>query len=542
MALKQLSLFDDIPIENIRIKDVAEQLGVSVSTVHNWIKTGHLTASSRDCVSKESLAAFQKTILGRTKLKSRANKSKKSEHDHEKLSLFITKKLSESTFDEHIVEEYEAALSESFRNKEGIYYTNKNIVDDMLRNSDITEQTTFLDPCCGCGNYIIGAIDKGVKVENVFGYDTDANAIEITKKRIYEKTGIIAENIICADFLDIAKTIDRKFDLIYTNPPWGKKIPKGEKISLGNFYECGESTDTCSLFAFASMRLLSPNGSLGFLFPEAVLNIATFQSLRRLLLSYDIQEIKNYGRPFENVQTSAYSIILKNQKPSKDHIIRCVEKEDERFRKQSSFLNNPKQIFNTWANQSEQDVIDKLMEIPHCSLKDNAVWGLGIVTGDNKNKCRTIPEANDIPVYRGKDITKSGLLKPSLYISSDLSQCQQVAPLQIYKAKEKIIYRFICDKIICYCDKKQRFVLNSANIVVPQKTLPVNCSKIVSLLNSDIMNWLFAKIYNTHKVLRGDLETLPIYLSGFQHDTFNEQSFLTTNNIEYNNGTFRIKG
>jgi len=541
MILKQLSLFEDLPRENFSIKEVAEELDVSVSTVHNWIKTGFLTTYSHNTVSKESLVMLKKNVIGQTKLNSRANKSKKSEHDHKQVSLLIKEKLQNEPFSEHIVEEYENILSESFRNKEGIYYTSRYIVNDMLRDVEVTAQTTFLDPCCGCGNYIMGAIDKGISVDNIYGYDTDENAVEITKKRIFAKTGKEAKNIVCADFLSIAKTIKKKFDLIYTNPPWGKKIPKRDKQSFGHLYGCAESTDTCSLFAFAAISLLSENGSLGFLFPESVLNIATFSHLRRLLLSFEIEEIRNYGHPFEKVQTSAYSIIIKNCVPSKDHNVRCSDK-NKYFRTQSSFVNNPNFILNVWANQSEQDVINRLMGIPHCSLENNAEWGLGIVTGDNKNKCRTTPQEGDIPIYRGKDITKSGLLSPSLYINSDLSQFQQVAPRHIYEAKEKIIYRFISDKIICYCDNKQRFVLNSANVIVPLKTLPVNCNQIVSLLNSDIMNWLFSKIYNTHKILRRDLESLPIYFSEFQSDTFNEQSFLNTYNIEYSNGTFRIKG
>ena len=70
---------------------------------------------------------------------------------------------------------------------------------------------------------------------------------------------------------------------------------------------------------------------------------------------------------------------------------------------------------------------------------------------------------------------------------------------------------------------------------------PVSSCQLASLFNSKIMNWLFFKVFNTHKVLRGDLEYLPLYTSWFNGDAFDETTFLKQNDIEYSNGTFRIK-
>ncbi len=74
-------------------------------------------------------------------------------------------------------------------------------------------------------------------------------------------------------------------------------------------------------------------------------------------------------------------------------------------------MSNPKQIFNVWVSPDEQIVIDKLFQIPHCSLESNADWALGIVTGDNKNKCYKMPAEGLVPIYRGKDITPDTVLK-----------------------------------------------------------------------------------------------------------------------------------
>ena len=113
----------------------------------------------------------------------------------------------------------------------------------------------------------------------------------------------------------------------------------------------------------------------------------------------------------------------------------------------------------------------------------------------------------------------------------------------MYKAKEKLIYRFISSKLIFFYDNKQRFILNSANLLIPSSDLDISPKQLVYLLNSKPMNWLFSRLFNTHKILRSDLENLPIHTDYFKkHSTFDEKKYLEFLNIkETNNGTYRIK-
>ncbi len=124
-----------------------------------------------------------------------------------------------------------------------------------------------------------------------------------------------------------------------------------------------------------------------------------------------------------------------------------------------------------------------------------------------------------------------------------MSLYQQVAPLQLYEAREKLIYKFISSRLCFFYDDQQRFVLNSANILIPDKTFPVSTKVLGEFLSSDFMNWVFSNIFNTHKILRGDLESLPIH-SQFLKDgpSFDEETYLEYLGIKRNdNGTYRIK-
>ena len=222
--------------EKISIKNAAEQLNVSVVSIHNWIKEGILKTVSNH-ITQESLDEFKSEYLNNNKLSARANKQYKETHNHKSLTDEIKKDLKSAMSGDDISLKYESSLSESYKNKEGIYYTPQYIVEDMLKSIDITDDKLFLDPCCGSGNFIIEAIKKGISPKNIFGFDVDENAVAITKKRIKEISGYESKNIICADFLSQQPTANgQQFDYIFTNPPWGKKINKIDKLKYSSLF------------------------------------------------------------------------------------------------------------------------------------------------------------------------------------------------------------------------------------------------------------------------------------------------------------------
>jgi len=56
------------------------------------------------------------------------------------------------------------------------------------------------------------------------------------------------------------------------------------------------------------------------------------------------------------------------------------------------------------------------------------------------------------------------------------------------------------------------------------------------------MKWLFKRLFRTHKVLRSDLEKLPIFDDFFTtHNNNCEQDLHQYLNIEEHDGTFRVK-
>ncbi|GAB1429264.1 class I SAM-dependent methyltransferase [Ignavibacteria bacterium] len=538
------NIFGEIEIYEVTIEQAAKTANVSTATIRNWIKTGYLIQSGKGLISQESLEKFISEVAGKEKLNARANKLLKDGHDHKKASDKVDV-LIKKYKGEKIGIEYENSLSDSHRNKEGVYYTPSWIAKDLFKNIKITSDLKFLDPCCGSGNFLIEAIQLGVAPENVYGFDIDENAVLITRQRIKDEFGYDTENVKVGDFLQEAAKLSREgksFDLIFTNPPWGKKIEKSEKEKYSALYRCGNSLDTTSLFLAASLSILNVNGFLGFLIQEAFFNITTFEDIRRKVMSKRILRFVDYGKAFKGLVTKAQAIVIKNQTSNSLDLIECCLEDKVFNRTLESFTENPKNIFNFWTNETEAQVIKQLYSMPHVTLKGRANWALGIVTGNNDRFCIDEPKEGYVPIYKGSDITKSELKEPSTFILNDFSNFQQVAPLKMYQADEKLIYKFISSDLCFFYDNQQRYVLNSANILVPIN-LGITAEQLTMLLNSEIINWLFKKLFSTHKVLRGDLELLPIHTDYFSSNReFTEADYLNyLQIIKTSDGTYRVK-
>lgn len=403
----------------------------------------------------------------------------------------------------------------------------------------------FLDPCCGSGNFIIEALKLGVSPENIYGFDTDENAVSITKQRIKKEFGLEMPHIKVGDFLTEVNQLKERqivFDGIFTNPPWGKKFDKTIKKQLAHIFDCGNSLDTTSLFMAASLSILKQNGTLGFLVQEAFFNISNFEYIRKKIIALRILRFVDYGKVFKGLITKAQAIIVKNEKAKNNSQIECCFGNTTYRRSLVSFKNNPKTIFNFWTNKSENQVINKLYAAKHITLKNKAQWAIGIVTGNNRQFCSSVQKEGYIPAFKGSDIRKKGLKNPSIFISANFENFQQVAPLPMYQAKEKLIYKFISSDLCFYNDTQQRYVINSANILIPDN-LGISNYQLAMLLNSEIINWLFKQLFSTHKILRSDLEILPLHTDYFSHYIeFSEASYLDYLHLEKTkNGSYQVK-
>lgn len=400
---------------------------------------------------------------------------------------------------------YQSLLLEGDKNSMGSYYTPKKVASNMTENLDFKAGQTFLDPCCGSGAFLLSLNCEDPSL--LYGIDNDPIAVMIAKTNIlckYCKLDFIP-SIYCFNFLESnslfnhAAISDKTFDYICTNPPWGAVTNESEKL---NEITSGE---TFSYFFVTSFNKLSPGGIVRFLFPESILNVKAHKDIRLFMLeNCSLKAITFYKESFSGVVTSYVDILASNTTPVE---VLNVTKDGETFGISiDCFRKTDNLVFNILTNV-DISIIEKIKNTSPYNLSQS-IWALGIVTGNNKEKLSDSPIQGMEPIFTGKEITPYVLKPAKKYVFYDRSQFQQVAKDEIYRSPEKLVYKFISNRLVFAYDDHGSLFLNSANILIP--SIPgMSVKTIMAFLNSDLYSFLYRKLFGEIKILKGNLLELP---------------------------------
>lgn len=413
---------------------------------------------------------------------------------------------------------YQSLKTEGSKSQGGSYYTPKVVVDEII-NDCIKEDFLVLDPCCGTGQFLLSIAEKVHNPSNIWGFDIDEKAVRIAKLNILLKFSDInfSPNIfhkntlleISPDDLFSVNVIPL-FDAIVTNPPWGVHFSKIETDHLQSIYQNIKSNEAFSYFLHKSLQLLKEGGVLSYILPEAILNIKTHSDIRKIITEKtQLKKIKYLSRVFKNVFTPVIRLDLTKGFPTINHKFEA-EKNDAIFLvNQSRLMTNHDYIFDVFTDENDLAIFKKLYSREHTALKDNAEWALGIVTGDNEKYLLNKKTQTSEPILTGKDIRRFVFKEATSFIEFEQNKFQQVAPESKYRANEKLLYKFISQKLVFSYDDKQMLTLNSANVLIPKiKNYPIKT--ILALLNSSLFQFIHQKKFGSIKVLKGDLEKLPL--------------------------------
>ena len=405
---------------------------------------------------------------------------------------------------------YQSLITEGERNITGQYYTCKSVVEYIVGDKTLSDTETFLDPCCGSGAFLMAV--KTNNPSNLYGFDINPIAVMIASVNllIKHKDKEFFPHIFCLDFLskDLFSSDDRKelpfkFDNIYTNPPWGSDK---EGLYIHN-YPSIKSKERASMVISESLSRLTDTGTLYFLLPTSLLKIKTHNDIRKLILAdTTIQQIDLYNNRFDGVFTDYFSIKINPAKTTTQTYVVTSDGGNANITLSAAdrtFGNIALETFNSLDNS----IIEKMESSCHDRLS-HSLWALGIVTGDNKNKVKKEKAEGLEPVYAGKQVDPFKLQDESSYILFDPENFQQCAKEEIFRAPEKLIYRFIAKYPIVAYDDKQCLCLNSANILIPQLDT-ISVKSVAALLNSTLYHYYYSLKYSDIKVLKGNLQELP---------------------------------
>lgn len=405
---------------------------------------------------------------------------------------------------------YQSLIEEGNKAQGGSYYTPAKVIDLIIKehNTTFTSNSTVLDPCCGTGQFLLSFAEIIKEPSSLWGYDIDKIAVHIARVNLLlaYPTKDFYPNIFCKNTLEA--DIDVEFDVVATNPPWGYHFSNDELFKLNRLYPTISSKEAFSYFLLKGLKLLKANGKLFFVLPEAILKVRQHNDIRSHILNKTkILNISHLGNVFSKVLSPVILLTLEKS-DTKDNQVQIKNKSGAYLVNQSRFLINNFYVIDTEIAEDDSKIIAKVYQKQHLTLEGNANWALGIVTGNNKALLSSTKDGANEGILKGSDIKKYYFNEPLSFITFNPQKLQQTAPEWKYRAKEKLIYKFISDTLTFAYDKKQTLTLNSANILIP-KFDNYSIKLVLAFLNSTLFQYLYKKKFNTIKVLRGDLEKLP---------------------------------
>lgn len=217
----------------------------------------------------------------------------------------------------------------------GQFFTPRNVVKMIVEMIDPKSDQKIIDPACGSGGFLVVALTevwrkitqegktkgwdaerttikkKDVASKNFVGIDKESFLVKTTKA-IMAIMGDGKGHVFCTSSLlpmsqwksEIKSVVEpSSFDIVLTNPPFGKKIPIKEK-SILETYDLGfkwkqnrdtgvwtKSTTLATsrppqiLFIERCLNLLKPGGKMGIVLPDSILGNSTNGFVRQYILS-----------------------------------------------------------------------------------------------------------------------------------------------------------------------------------------------------------------------------------------------------------------
>lgn len=394
----------------------------------------------------------------------------------------------------------------------GIYYTDYQLARFIVRETINLSQidptrTTFLEPCCGSGNFVIAYLDEVLSkqkninnafvqkiIDNIYCADIDEEAINITKKIIPQylkkkyavSISVSEKNYFSGDLLftikngDISKNDPKEifrlsdgFDIVVTNPPYkllkanANKYGNGENkefienivdyIRKENIYSLNEGTlNYYKLFVEEIiLNYTNKNSLIGLLIPRTILNDKQSEKLRNYIIAnnrlstiYNIPEKNDF---FPDVaQSFCFFSIDKSRKGEEISIVDEVSNADDLNKKPISIsISQAKEISSSIIVESNTGV--KILKKIHANPKLASITHIANLRGEL-----------DLTLHK-KFITES----PTKY------RLIKGANIREFSIEEPNNY--VCDDFLGLINGKHHYVINSR--IVCQQISNINSSK-----------------------------------------------------------------
>lgn len=222
-------------------------------------------------------------------------------------------------------EAFEIFIGPSLKGAQGQFFTPRNVVNMVIRMIDPGTQERILDPACGSGGFLVESLryvwnkleqqaitlgwpeaeieaeKQKIAIKNFRGIDKDSFLSKVAKAYLAilgdGRGGVHCENSLDSFSNWNAKTIEDiqpgTFDVIVTNPPFGKKLSI-DSTEILELYDLGHKWNLSSdgefvkgaivdkqspqlLFIERCFDMLKPGGRMGIVLLESIFGMPKYQ-------------------------------------------------------------------------------------------------------------------------------------------------------------------------------------------------------------------------------------------------------------------------
>lgn len=284
---------------------------------------------------------------------------------------------------------YETIVSNTLKQEAGQFFTPRNIIKCMVEMLDPDQNCRVLDPACGSGGFLVMVLDhvrhkiaknfypelddlhleaklNSVEVDDavreyaekmIFGFDFDPDLKKAARmnmvmagdghSNIYNINSLEYPRGSKPDVPRIAEAVNRsiehsadhdfnfgtsddnaqgKFDMVFTNPPFGTKVEVDSEIA--SHYELNSKAPEV-LFIEACYNFLKPGGKMAIVLPDGILGNPNTESVRLWVLQH-FKLLASVDLPVETFlpQVGVQASLLFLQKKTDAEMLVPIEDED----------------------------------------------------------------------------------------------------------------------------------------------------------------------------------------------------------------------